>query len=193
MAPRRTSGPASALKRSVGRAALRAARVRLVVLDVDGVLTDGRLYFGAEGEALKVFDVRDGHGVRLLREAGLGVALLSSRASPIVALRASELDIWPVLQGEHDKLAGLNQLLAGTGVPATDCAYMGDDWPDLPVMAQVGFAAAVADAASEVRRAAHWIAPASGGHGAVRALAEYVLRCRRRHSTRDAGRGPADA
>jgi 3-deoxy-D-manno-octulosonate 8-phosphate phosphatase (KDO 8-P phosphatase) len=163
------------------RAALRAARVRLVVLDVDGVLTDGRLYFGPDGEALKVFDVRDGHGVRLLREAGLGVALLSSRASPIVTRRASELDIAPVLQGERDKLAALERLLAATGVAAAECAYMGDDWPDLPVMANVGFAAAVADAAPEVRRAAHWIAEAEGGRGAVRALAEYVLRCRQRH------------
>jgi len=177
-------GPASALTRSVGRAAeagLRAARVRLVVLDVDGVLTDGRLYMGAGGEALKVFDVRDGHGVRLLREAGLGVALLSSRASTIVERRASELDIDTVLQGERDKLAALERLLAARGVAAAECAYMGDDWPDLPVMARVGFAAAVGDAAPEVRRAAHWIAQADGGRGAVRALAEYVLRCRQRH------------
>ena len=177
-------GPASALTRSVGRAAeagLRAARVRLVVLDVDGVLTDGRLYMGAGGEALKVFDVRDGHGVRLLREAGLGVALLSSRASAIVERRASELDIDTVLQGERDKLAALERLLAARGVAAAECAYMGDDWPDLPVMARVGFAAAVGDAAPEVRRAAHWIAQADGGRGAVRALAEYVLRCRQRH------------
>jgi 3-deoxy-D-manno-octulosonate 8-phosphate phosphatase (KDO 8-P phosphatase) len=159
----------------------RAARVRLVILDVDGVLTDGRLYFGPDGEALKVFDVRDGHGVRLLREAGLGVALLSSRSSPIVARRAEELDMAPVLQGERDKLAGLTRLLASTRVAAQECAYMGDDWPDLPVLAQVGFAAAVADAAPQVRRAAHWVAPAAGGRGAVRALAEYVLRCRRRH------------
>jgi 3-deoxy-D-manno-octulosonate 8-phosphate phosphatase (KDO 8-P phosphatase) len=181
MVRRMSSAPS---RRSSGRPALvasRAARVRLVVLDVDGVLTDGRLYFGADGEALKVFDARDGHGVRLLREAGLGVALLSSRASPIVSRRASELDIAPVLQGERDKLAGLNRLLASTGVAAADCAYMGDDWPDLPVLAQVGFAAAVADAAPEVKRAAHWIAPAAGGRGAVRALAEYVLRCRHRY------------
>jgi 3-deoxy-D-manno-octulosonate 8-phosphate phosphatase (KDO 8-P phosphatase) len=163
------------------RAAVRAAGVRLVVLDVDGVLTDGRLYFGPDGEALKVFDARDGHGVRLLREAGLTVALLSSRASPIVDRRASELDIAPVLQGERDKLAGLNRLLAATGIAAAECAYMGDDWPDLPVMERVGFAAAVADAAPEVRRAAHWIAEAEGGRGAVRALAEYVLRCRQVH------------
>jgi 3-deoxy-D-manno-octulosonate 8-phosphate phosphatase (KDO 8-P phosphatase) len=157
----------------------RAAAVRLVILDVDGVLTDGRLYFGADGEALKVFDVRDGLGVRLLRDAGLGVAVLSSRRSPIVSRRAEELDIAPVLQGEHDKRAGLERLLAETGIAAQQCAYMGDDWPDLPVMASVGFAAAVADAAPEVRRAAHWVAPAAGGRGAVRALAEFVLRSQR--------------
>ncbi len=161
--------------------AKRAARVRLVILDVDGVLTDGRLYFGAQGEALKVFDVRDGHGVRLLRTAGLGVALLSARSSPIVARRAEDLDMAPVLQGERDKLAGFKRLLAHAGVAAQDCAYMGDDWPDLPVLAEAGFAAAVADAAPQVRRAAHWVAPAAGGRGAVRALAEYLLRCRQRH------------
>ncbi|MBV8210724.1 MAG: HAD-IIIA family hydrolase [Burkholderiaceae bacterium] len=172
-------------RRASGRtvqAALRASRVRLVVLDVDGVLTDGRLYFGPDGESFKVFDARDGHGVRLLREAGLRVAVLSSRASPIVERRAGELDIAPVLQGERDKLAALQRLLATTGVTAAECAYMGDDWPDLPVMANVGFAAAVADAAPEVRRAAHWIARFGGGRGAVRALAEYVLRCRRQHA-----------
>jgi len=190
-APKRASAEAGARppKRASAEAGLRAARVRLVVLDVDGVLTDGRLYFGPDGEALKVFDVRDGHGVRLLREAGLGVALLSGRASPIVARRASELDITPVMQGERDKLAGLNRLLAATGVVAADCAYMGDDWPDLPVMALVGFAAAVADAAPEVRRAAHWIAQADGGRGAVRALAEFLLLCRQRHPMP----GPPDA
>ena len=107
----------------------------------------------------------------------------------IVARRASELDIAPVVQGERDKLAGLNRLLAATGVVAADCAYMGDDWPDLPVMAQVGFAAAVADAAPEVRRAAHWIAQADGGRGAVRALAEFLLLCRQRHPMP----GPPDA
>lgn len=176
----------AALRRGAARTPastiLRAARVRLVVLDVDGVLTDGRLYFGSQGEALKAFHVRDGHGVRLLREAGLGVALLSARASAIVERRAAELDIAPVLQGEADKLAGLNRLLQRSGVPADQCAYMGDDWPDLPVMAQVGLAAAVADAAPEVRRVAHWIAPVEGGRGAVRALAEFLLRCRSRHA-----------
>jgi 3-deoxy-D-manno-octulosonate 8-phosphate phosphatase (KDO 8-P phosphatase) len=166
--------------RAAGAARRRASRVTMVVLDVDGVLTDGRLYFGARGEVLKAFDVRDGHGIKLLRSAGLGVALLTARSSRIVAARARELGIADVLQGQQDKLAGLRRLLRRAGVEAERCAYMGDDWPDLPVLAEVGFAAAVADAAPEVRRAAHWVAPAAGGRGAVRALAEYVLRAQSR-------------
>src|SRR5258708_32605835 len=105
---------------------------------------------------------------------------------------ASELDIDTVLQGERDKLAALERLLAASGVAAAECAYMGDDWPDLPVMARVGFAAAVGDAAPEVRRAAHWIAQADGGRGAVRALAEDVLRCRPRHPGQLGGCGSPD-
>jgi 3-deoxy-D-manno-octulosonate 8-phosphate phosphatase (KDO 8-P phosphatase) len=158
----------------------RAARVRLMILDVDGVLTDGRLYFGAQGEALKAFHVRDGHGVKLLRDGGVDVAILTARRSDIVAARARELGIECVLQGEHDKLAGYGRLRDTAGVAAEHCGYIGDDWPDLPVLAQVGFAAAVADAAPEVRQAAHWVATADGGHGAVRQLAEFVLRAQGR-------------
>jgi 3-deoxy-D-manno-octulosonate 8-phosphate phosphatase (KDO 8-P phosphatase) len=154
----------------------RAAHVSLVILDVDGVLTDGCLLFGPQGEALKVFNVRDGHGVKLLREAGLEVAILSSRRSDIVAVRARELGVNHVLQGETDKRAGFVRLLAETGRHALQCAFIGDDWPDLPVLSRVGFAATVADAAPEVRNIAHWIATANGGCGAVRQLAEFILR-----------------
>jgi 3-deoxy-D-manno-octulosonate 8-phosphate phosphatase (KDO 8-P phosphatase) len=154
----------------------RAAIVSLVILDVDGVLTDGRLYFGSQGEALKVFNVRDGHGVKLLREAGLEVAFLSSRRSDIVSVRARELGVNHVLQGESDKHAGFARLLAATKQNAQQCAFIGDDWPDLPVLAKVGFAATVADAAPEVQSVAHWIATANGGCGAVRQLAEFILR-----------------
>jgi len=154
----------------------RAANVSFVILDVDGVLTDGRLHFGAQGEALKVFNVRDGHGIKLLCEAGIEVAILSSRRSDIVSARARELGVNRVLQGEADKRAGFARLLAETKRTAAQCAFIGDDWPDLPVLAQVGLAAAVADAAPEVRDVAHWIAPASGGCGAVRQLAEFILR-----------------
>jgi len=154
----------------------RAAAVRLLILDVDGVLTDGRLHFGPQGEALKVFHVRDGHGIKLLREAGIDVAILSSRSSPIVALRARELGIEHVIQGVADKRSGFAQLLAATGRTEAQCAFMGDDWPDLPVLARVGLAATVANAVPEVRNAVQWIAPAAGGCGAVRQLAEFILR-----------------
>lgn len=153
----------------------RAAAVRMVVLDVDGVLTDGRLHYGPEGEAVKVFDVRDGHGIKLLMRSGIEVALLTARCSPMVATRARELDIGHVLQGQKNKASGLAELLERTGVSAQACAYMGDDWPDLPVLKRVGLAATVADACAEVRGCAHWIAQAKGGHGAVRELAQMIL------------------
>jgi 3-deoxy-D-manno-octulosonate 8-phosphate phosphatase (KDO 8-P phosphatase) len=158
----------------------RAAAVRLVALDVDGVLTDGRLYFGARGEALKAFDVRDGLGMRWLQDAGIELALITGRSSGIVAARARELGIRRVMQGQRDKHAGLRRLLAQTGVDALACAYMGDDWPDLPVLHAVGLAATVADAPEEVKRSAHWVAPSPGGRGAVRDLAGLILRAQGR-------------
>ncbi|MCE2970849.1 MAG: HAD hydrolase family protein [Burkholderiales bacterium] len=157
----------------------RAARVKLMIFDVDGVLTDGRLYFGPGGEALKVFDVRDGLGVKRLHYAGVATAILSSRSSEIVALRARELGIVHLRQGVADKAEGFARLLGASGFAAEDCGFMGDDLPDLPVLATVGFAAAVADAVPEVRAAAHWVAQARGGRGAVRELAEFVLRAQR--------------
>jgi len=156
-------------------AAERAAQVRLMILDVDGVLTDGRLYYGASGEALKAFDVRDGHGIRLLREGGVEVAILTARKSEIVAVRARELGVERVVQGATDKVTGFERLLSETGLNQEHCGYIGDDWPDLAVLARVGFAATVADAAPEVRAVAHWATTARGGRGAVRELAEFVL------------------
>lgn len=154
----------------------RALKVRLVALDVDGVLTDGRLYYGAEGEAMKAFDVRDGHGIKMLMKSGIEVALLTARSSAIVATRARELGIAHVLQGHSDKAAGFALLQKLTGIDASVCAYMGDDWPDLPVLQQVGLATTVADACEEVRAVAHWVAQAEGGRGAVRELARFILR-----------------
>ena len=156
----------------------RAARIRLVALDVDGVLTDGRLYYGPQGEALKVFDVRDGHGVKMLLNQGVDVAILSARTSEIVATRARELGIRRVLQGRGDKAAAWRELLAETGIHAEHAGFIGDDLPDLPVLAQAGLAATVADARDEVKNAAHWIAPQPGGRGAVRAFAEFILRAK---------------
>jgi 3-deoxy-D-manno-octulosonate 8-phosphate phosphatase (KDO 8-P phosphatase) len=154
----------------------RAARLRMMVFDVDGVLTDGRLYIGAQGELMKAFDVRDGHGIKLLREAGITVALLTARRSEIVAQRARELGIELVRQGQSDKLAGFEQLLADTGVHAEQCGYIGDDWPDLPVLKRARFAATVADACAECKAIAHWTSTAPGGRGAVREIAEFIVR-----------------
>jgi 3-deoxy-D-manno-octulosonate 8-phosphate phosphatase (KDO 8-P phosphatase) len=151
-----------------------------MVLDVDGVLTDGRLYFGADGEALKVFDVRDGHGIKMLREAGIEVAILSARNSRIVEARARELGINHVIQGAADKVQGFRTLAQSLRFAPSDCGFAGDDWPDLAVLASVGFAATVADAAPEVRRIAHWTTTAAGGRGAVRELAEFILRAQGR-------------
>jgi 3-deoxy-D-manno-octulosonate 8-phosphate phosphatase (KDO 8-P phosphatase) len=176
-------------------AADRARAVRLVVLDVDGVLTDGRLHFGADGESLKVFDVRDGHGVKLLRESGIDVAILSARRSPIVERRAHELGITHVVQGSADKAAGLGELARTARVDLAQCGFMGDDWPDLAALARAGFAATVADAAAEVRQVAHWVSAAPGGRGAVRELAEFILRAQGRFDallSRYRGAGGAD-
>ncbi len=156
----------------------RAARVRLLVLDVDGVLTDGRLYYGPQGEAMKVFDVRDGHGIKMLIKNGVEVALLSARSSDIVAARARELGIARVLQGRSDKASAFATLLADTAVASDDSAYIGDDLPDLPAMRAAGFASTVADACDAAKSAAHWITPQPGGRGAVRALAEFILRAK---------------
>lgn len=153
----------------------RAARVRLMVLDVDGVLTDGRLYYGPQGEAMKVFDVRDGHGIKMLIKHGVEVALLSARNSDIVTARASELGITRVLQGRGDKAAAFATLLADTGIDGEESGFMGDDLPDLPPMRAAGFAATVVDGCNAAQAAAHWISPHPGGRGAVRALAEFIL------------------
>jgi len=160
--------------------ARRAARIRLVGLDVDGVLTDGRLYFGARGETFKAFDVRDGLGIQLLRAAGIGVAIVTGRTSPIVAARARDLGITHVLQGQRDKHAGLQRLMSGSGLTAAECAFMGDDWPDLAVLDCVGLATTVADAPEEVRQRVHWVSPSPGGRGAVRDLSGLLLRAQGR-------------
>jgi 3-deoxy-D-manno-octulosonate 8-phosphate phosphatase (KDO 8-P phosphatase) len=153
----------------------RAAGIRLLVLDVDGVLTDGRLYFGAHGEALKVIDVRDGHGIKMLLANGVDVAWLSARSSDIVAARARELGVVRVLQGRSDKSAAFEALLTEMAIGSSHAGYMGDDLPDVPAMRQAGFAATVANGCDAAKSAAHWITAQHGGRGAVRALAEFIL------------------
>ena len=160
------------------RKATPLARIRLLVLDVDGVLTDGRLYFGARGEALKVFHVRDGHGIKLLMTAGVHVAAFSGRRSSAVAARMRELRVAHVVQACRDKVAALHRLTRKLELDPLECACLCDDTPDLPLMSAVGMAGAVADAHPVVRSAAHWIAEADGGQGAVREFCDAVLRAR---------------
>jgi 3-deoxy-D-manno-octulosonate 8-phosphate phosphatase (KDO 8-P phosphatase) len=153
-------------------------KIELLILDVDGVLTDGRLYFSGKGEALKVFHVRDGHGLKLLRGSGVEVAAFSGRRSAAVTARMRELKLRHVVQGCGDKVAALFALTQRLGIEPLACACMVDDTPDLPLMSAVGFAAAVADAHPLVLAAAHWVSSAPGGQGAVRELSDAILRAR---------------
>jgi 3-deoxy-D-manno-octulosonate 8-phosphate phosphatase (KDO 8-P phosphatase) len=157
----------------------RARAVRLAVFDVDGVMTDGTLYIGADGEAFKAFNILDGHGVKMLQGAGIAVAIISGRSSRAVEHRAKELGIAHVFQGVADKVAQLEELAAKLGVPPEACSFMGDDLPDLAAMRRCGFACAVANAAEAVRQAAHYVTRAHGGRGAVREFCELVLEARR--------------
>ena len=154
----------------------RARAVRLAIFDIDGVMTDGTLYIGGQGEVYKAFNILDGHGVKMLQAAGVATAILSGRSSDAVVRRASELSIMHVVQGAADKLAAFDALSARLGVQPAECAFVGDDLPDLPVMKNCGFAVAVANAVDEVKASAHYVTRASGGRGAVREFCELVLR-----------------
>jgi 3-deoxy-D-manno-octulosonate 8-phosphate phosphatase (KDO 8-P phosphatase) len=158
----------------------RARDVRLAIFDVDGVMTDGTLYIGADGEAFKAFNILDGHGVKMLQANGVAAAILSGRSSEAVARRARELSIAHVLQGIDDKMAAFEHLLAGLGIAPAACAFVGDDLPDLAVMKRCGLAVAVANAVESVKSAAHYVTRASGGRGAVREFCELVLRAQGR-------------
>ncbi len=158
----------------------RARRVRLMLFDVDGVLTDGRLWYGPAGETLKVFHVLDGHGIKMLIQSGTAVGLLSGRSSPAVAARAAELGIVHVLQGIEDKRAAFEALVARLGVAAAESGFMGDEVMDLPVLRRCGFACAPADAHERVRASAHYVASAPAGGGAAREVCEFVLQAQGR-------------
>ena len=156
-----------------------AAGIRLLVLDVDGVLTDGRLYFGPQGEALKLFHVRDGHGIRQLDQAGIEVAVISGRRSKMVDLRCHELGVSHVYQGVDDKISAFQRLCSRLDIEASACACVGDDVLDVPLMRTVALAFAVADAHPEARRAADIVTTLPGGCGAVREVCDYLLAGRR--------------
>lgn len=152
------------------------AAIELLVLDVDGVLTDGGLIFHADGSESKRFHTLDGHGIRMWQRAGGKVALLSGRVSAPVNRRAQDLEIAYVLQDCHVKLTALEQLLGQVGLKARNAAYVGDDLADLPPMQHVGFAVAVANAVDEVKACADYVTVRRGGDGAVREVIEYILK-----------------
>lgn len=153
----------------------RASAIRLVALDVDGTLSDGTLFIGPSGEAMKGFSVLDGFGLTLLREAGIRIAIITGRGSSIVEARAAELKFDAVLQRVRDKAAALSEVARSFECPPASVAFMGDDWPDLPAMSIAGIAAAPASAVRQVREAADWVSTLPAGRGAVREFAEWLL------------------
>ena len=154
---------------------VRAQKVKLLILDVDGVLTTGYLDYDAKGEVVKSFYVQDGLGLQLLREQDIQLAIISGRDSPVTAARAKDLKIHHVLQGAQDKGAALASLLQTANVTLGECAYIGDDVIDLPILRAVGLAVSVPNGHRLARSAAHWVTAQSGGAGAVRELAELIL------------------
>ncbi len=154
----------------------RMRAVRIVVMDVDGVLTDGRIWLMEGGREMKQFHVHDGTGIKYLHRAGLRCALISGRESSAVYDRASELDIADIYQNVKRKIEALNDLIERRKLNVSEICYMGDDLPDIPVMRQAGFAVAVANARPEVRDVAHYVTQTRGGEGAVREVAEMLLK-----------------
>jgi len=164
------------LERSVPESVLdRASAIQAVVFDVDGVLTDGGLYFGPEGEEYKRFDTQDGHGLKLLRDNDVNVAILTARDSPALERRVQELGIKHYYSGRQDKLAAFDEICTALDCAAMQCCYVGDDLLDLPIMVRCGLAITVANANHVTKRGAHWVASGRGGSGAVREVCELVL------------------
>jgi len=156
----------------------KAGRVTLLLLDVDGVLTDGRLVYDADGRELKAFHVRDGHGIKMVQQGGVEVGIITGRRSAIVENRAHELGVALVRQGVHDKIVAWRDILKEKGLSPMQTAYVGDDILDVPLMRAVGFAAAVADAEPCVIEVADYIAARPGGNGAVRDITDFLLHAR---------------
>jgi 3-deoxy-D-manno-octulosonate 8-phosphate phosphatase (KDO 8-P phosphatase) len=152
-----------------------ASRIRLAIFDVDGVLTDGRLVLGPDGQEFKNFHVRDGHGLVMLRDSGIVLAIITGRESPVVAERMAQLGIEHVFQGQTDKSATLDLLLAELEIDPTAICYVGDDLPDIPIMIRVGLPIAVADAHWRLHDHAAYVTTVSGGAGAVREVCELIL------------------
>ena len=153
----------------------RVQQIKLMAFDVDGVLTDGRLWYSAQGEQLKTFHVLDGHGLKLLMESGIIVALITGRDGAVIGRRAAELGISQVQHNVRDKAQALQALAQEHGIHLSEVGYMGDDIIDVPAMQRAGFAASVPNAPAYVSQAAHWVAPSQGGAGAVRDCCDLIL------------------
>lgn len=148
--------------------------IRLVAFDVDGVFTDGRFYLSDDGVESKTFNTQDGYGIRRLLDAGVEVAIISGRSSPAVTKRMQELGVRHVVLGCRDKVAALDDIAAKIGIVSADCAYTGDDVPDLPLLQHVGYSFAVNNAVADVKAACDYTTAANGGHGAVREICDLV-------------------
>ncbi len=159
----------------------KAARIRLLALDVDGVLSDGRLFFAEDGQELKTFDTQDGHGIKMLQQAGIVCAIITGRNTRLVERRARNLGIAHLLQGREDKLVALRELIGELGMGMEEVAYVGDDWPDLPAILAAGLGVAVANAHEELLRRADHVTRREGGRAAVREICDLLLRAQNRY------------
>lgn len=156
----------------------RISPVRLLLLDVDGVLSDGRIVYDAHGTEIKTFDVKDGHGIKMLQKAGITVGIISGRTSRVVNVRAKELGIDILYQGISDKSLPYNEITEQLGLRDEEIAYIGDDVVDLPILRRVGFAVATADAVDDIRPYVHYVTNRYGGRGAVREVCDLILKVR---------------
>ena len=160
----------------------RAGQVKLLVLDVDGVMTNGQVWFGADGkEALKAFDIQDGLGIKLLEQSGIPTAIITGRHSKMVLARCEELGIKHVHMGVENKSLALDEVLKSLGLSASDCAVMGDDWPDLAMMKNAGFRICPAQAHEAVKASAHYVTTRAGGNSAVREVCDLILKAQNRY------------
>ena len=155
-----------------------ATRIRLLALDVDGVLTDGKLYFSADGDELKAFNILDGHGIKMLHQAGIMTAIITGRSSPLTQRRAENLGIHWLYQGREDKKQALDELAVESGVGLAEMAYAGDDLPDLAAIQAAGLGISVPNGYPAVIESADWCTRASGGNGAVREICDLLLSAR---------------
>ncbi len=154
----------------------RASRIKLLLLDVDGVLTDGRLYFSNQGDEFKTFSTLDGHGIKMLQKSGVKVGIITGRTSNLVAKRTADLGIGILVQGREDKWEALQEILREHPLALDEIAFMGDDWPDLTVMCRIGLALTPANAHSSVAERAHWQSTLRGGEGAVREACDLIMK-----------------